>query len=72
MKYLNAKQLGITKDEREALIKVKRFLKTLEQPKDLRPSESAKTDRVGYPCGGNSRQRRFARRHPQHFTKVVA
>lgn len=39
---------------------------------DLRPRMSAKTDRAGYPCGGNSRQRRFARRHPQHFTKVVA
>jgi hypothetical protein len=37
---------------------------------DLRPRKSAKTDRAGYPCGGNSRQRRFARRHQSHFVKV--
>lgn len=37
---------------------------------DLRPAKSAKTDRRGYPSGGNARDRRFARRHPQHFCPV--
>lgn len=35
MKYLTAEKLGITTQEREALLKVKRFLKTLKLPKDL-------------------------------------
>lgn len=34
MKYLSATELQITPEERKALIKVKRFLKTLELPKD--------------------------------------
>lgn len=37
---------------------------------NLRPSRSAKTDRRGYNAPGNSRNRRFARRHPQHFCSV--
>lgn len=36
----------------------------------MRPSRGAKTDRRGCAVGGNSRDRRFARRHPQHFTTV--
>lgn len=39
---------------------------------DLRPRKSAKTDRRGCKVPGNSRNRRFARRHPQHFTPVVS
>lgn len=37
---------------------------------DLRPIKSAKTNRRGCNAPGNSRDRRFARRHPQHFNKV--
>lgn len=36
MKYLSATELQITPEELKALIKVKRFLKTLELPKDIR------------------------------------
>lgn len=35
MKYLSTTALQITPEERKALIKVKRFLKTLELPKDI-------------------------------------
>lgn len=37
-----------------------------------RPSKSAKTDRRGCEVGGNARDRRFARRHPQHFSDAKA
>lgn len=36
----------------------------------LKPAKSAKTDRRGCNAPGNARQRRFARRHPQHFSPV--
>lgn len=35
MKYLSASELGITEDERAALIRVKKFLGKLEMPKNL-------------------------------------
>lgn len=35
MKYLTAEKLGITSEEREALLKVKRFIKGLKQSKNL-------------------------------------
>ncbi len=37
---------------------------------DLRPTCGAKTTRQGLRFPGNSRQRRFMRRHPQHSTSV--
>jgi hypothetical protein len=37
---------------------------------DLRPKKSAKTNRIGYKVAGNSRDRRFALRHPHHFRKA--
>lgn len=33
------------------------------------PDRTARTKR--FTCAGNSRQRRFARRHPQHFSPVT-
>lgn len=38
---------------------------------DLRPRQSAKSDRRGFNAAGNSRDRRFARRHPNHFSNVA-
>lgn len=37
---------------------------------DLRPPKCAKTNRRGCWTAGNSRDRRFARRHPNHFAPV--
>ena len=38
---------------------------------DLSPAKSAKTDRRGCNAPGNARDRRFARRHPNHFCPVA-